>query len=154
MNTVQPHAAFRPIPTLPTYEEPNVARFLVVPGSDAGFLIPSDAHPLGDLHIQGLDAPGVAPGMPAMLLFRTQYTKGARFSVRLNSSSEFMFHAEESAARSWHELVAPGVLREQDNELVLAVAPDGQVIFSEIAILYTSNKLTVSRPIVLEPTPG
>ena len=154
MAAVPSHAPVRPIPNLPTYEEPNVARFLVVPGSDAGFLIPSDAHPLGDLHIQGLDAPGAAPGMPALLLFRTEYTKGTRFSVRLNSSSEFRFEAGESAARSWHELVAPGVLREQDNELVLAVGPDGQAIFSEIAILYTSNKLSLTRPIVLEPSPG
>jgi hypothetical protein len=156
MATVQPHAAFRPIPTLPTVEEPNVARFLVVPGSDAGFLIPSDENPLSDRHIQGLHAPGVAPGMPAMLLFRTQYTKGARFSVRLNASREFQFHAEEAGAKSWHELISPGVLREENNELTLFVAPDenGQVIFSEIAILYTSNKLTVTRPIVLEPTPG
>lgn len=154
MATVQPHAPFRPIPTLPTYEEPNVARFLVVPGSDAGFLVPSEDNPLGDRHIQGLDAPGAAPGMPAVLLFRTQYTQGTRFSLRLNHSFEFQFHAVESAAKSWHELIAPGVLREQDNELVLAVSPDGQAIFSEIAILYTSNKLTVTRPIVLEPTPG
>lgn len=154
MATVHPHAPLHDIPTLPTYEEPNVARFLAVPGSDAGFLIPSDAHPLGDLHIQGLDAPGVANGMPALLLFRTEYTKGARFSVRLNSSSEFRFEARESAAKSWHELVAPGVLREQDNTLTLAVGPEGQVVFSEIAILYTSNKLTVTRPIVLQPAQG
>jgi hypothetical protein len=154
MATVHPHAPFRPIPTLPTVEEPNVARFLVVPGSDAGFLIPSDENPLSDRHILGLDAPGVAPGTPAVLLFRTQYTTGTRFSVRLNNSSEFQFHAEESAAKSWHELIAPGVLREQDNELTLFVSPGGQAIFSEIAILYTSNKLTVTRPIVLEPTPG
>lgn len=154
MATARSHAPTRPIPNLPTYEEPNVTRLLVVPGSDGGFLIPSDAHPLGDLHIQGLDAPGVAPGMPAILLFRTQYTRGARFSVRLNSSSEFRFQADESAAKSWHELLAPGVLREQDNELTLAVGPEGQVVFSEIAILYTSNKLTVTRPIVLEPSPG
>ena len=51
-------------------------------------------------------------------------------------------------------MIAPGVLREEDNEIVLFVAPegDGQVVFSEIAILYTSNKLTITRPIVLNPT--
>jgi hypothetical protein len=152
--SAQPHAPFRPNPTGPTIEEPNVARFMVIPGSDAGFLIPSDENPLGDRHIQGLDAPGLAPGMPAVLFFRTQYTQGTRFSVRLNSSVEFQFLADESAAKSWHELIAPGVLRERDNELTLALRSDGQVIFSEIAILYTSNKLTVTRPLVLEPTPG
>jgi hypothetical protein len=77
--------------------------------------------------------------------------------VRFNGAPfEFRFHAREAAAKSWHELIGPGVLREQNNELILFVAPDddGQVIFSEIAILYTSNKLTIPRPIVLEPSPG
>ena len=141
------------LPTLPTFEEPQVARLLVVPGSDGGFLIPSGEPALSDRHIRDLHAPGVVPSMPAVLFFRTQYTAGARFSVRINSSFEFQFQAQDAGAQSWHELVAPGVLREQDNELTLFVAPDGdaQVIFSEIAILYTSNKLTVTRPIVLEP---
>lgn len=153
MSTVLPHAPLGPRPSLPTFEEPNVARFLVVPGSDGGFLIPSGELPLSDRHIRDLDAPGVVPGLPAVLFFRTQYTKGARFSVRLNASFEFQFQAPEAGAQSWHELISPGVLREEDNELTLFVAPDesGQVIFSEIAILYTSNKLTVTRPFVLEP---
>jgi hypothetical protein len=156
MTTLQPHAPLRPLPTLPTVEEPSVARFLVVPGSDAGFLIPSTQNPLSDLHLQNLDAPGLVRGMPAVLYFRTQYTRGARFQVRVNQSAEFRFTADEAAAKSWHELLSPGVLREEDNEITLFVAPDDgqQVIFSEIAILYTSNKLTITRPIVFEPAPG
>lgn len=156
MSIVHPHVPVGPLPSLPTFEEPNVARLLVVPGYDAGFLIPSTANPLSDRHIQDLHAPGVVPGLPAVLLFRTQYTRGARFSLRLNTSREFEFHADEAGAKSWHELIAPGVLREENNELTLFVAPDenGQVIFSEIAILYTSNKLTVTRPLVLEPALG
>jgi hypothetical protein len=157
----QPMATFRhhipgTVPSLPTFEEPEVARYLVVPGSDGGFLIPGGDPPLSDRHIQDLHAPGVVPSRPAVLFFRTEYTKGARFSVRLNASREFEFHAKEAGAKSWHELISPGVLREENNELTLFVAPDesGQVIFSEIAILYTSNKLTVTKPIVLEPTPG
>lgn len=138
----------------PTFEEPEVARYLVVPGSDAGFLIPDGDPPLGDRHIQGLHAPGLVSGMPAVLFFRTQYIAGTTFSVRLNASSEFRFSAEGAGAQSWHEVIAPGVLRAQDNELTLAVDPDGQVVFSEIAILYTSNKLTVTKIVVLDPSPG
>lgn len=152
-------AIFRPhipgtVPTLPTFEEPEVARFLVVPGSDAGFLLPGGDPPIGDRHIQGLRAPGVVPGMPAVLFFRTQYIAGTTFTVRLNASFEFQFRAEIAGAQSWHEIIGPGVLRDQGNELVLVVGPGGQVIFSEIAILYTSNKLTVTKEIVLDPTPG
>jgi hypothetical protein len=154
MSSLHPSLPTTPFPNLPTFEEPNVARFLVVPGSDAGFLIP-DGTPrsFNDRHIQDLHAPGVAHGVPAVLFFRTQYIAGTRFFVRLNTSFEFQFHAEAAGAQSWHELIAPGVLREKDNELTLAVSPGGQAVFSEIAILYTSNKLTVTRPIVLEPTP-
>ena len=149
-------AIFRPhipgtIPNLPTFEEPEVARFLVVPGSDAGFLLPGGDPPISDRHIQGLRAPGVVPGMPAVLFFRTQYVAGTIFTVRLNASFEFQFRAEAAGAQSWHEIIGPGVLRDQGNELVLVVGPGGQVIFSEIAILYTSNKLTVTKEIVLDP---
>ncbi len=149
-------AIFRPhipgtIPNLPTFEEPEVARFLVVPGSDAGFLLPGGDPPISDRHIQGLHAPGVVPGMPAVLFFRTQYVAGTIFTVRLNASFEFQFRAEAAGAQSWHEIIGPGVLRDQGNELVLVVGPGGQVIFSEIAILYTSNKLTVTKEIVLDP---
>ncbi|GGK16657.1 hypothetical protein [Luteimonas terricola] len=155
MSTVLPRSPANPRPGLPTYEEPSVARFLVVPGSDSGFLIPDGQHIANDRHIQDLDAPGLVPGLPAVLYFRTQYTAGARFSVRINASSEFHFRADKAGAQSWHELISPGVLREQGNEMVLFVASDagGQVIFSEIAILYTSNKLTVTRSIVLDPSP-
>lgn len=154
MATLRPHVPGSGLPTLPTVEVPEVARYLVVPGSDGGFLIPSGELPTSDRHIQGLHAPGVVHGMPAVLLFRTEYTAGTRFSVRINSSFEFQFHAKVAAAQSWHEIVGPGVLREQDNELTLAVSSDGQVIFSEIVILYTSNKLTVTKDLVLEPAPG
>lgn len=152
MSTAQPHTSVRPTHGLPTYEEPNVARFLVVPGSDAGFLIPDGHHIANDRHIF-LDAPGLVPGSPAVLYFRTQCTAGARFAVQVNNSTEFHFRVDEAGAQSWHELLSPSVLREKDNEMVLFVAGDnhGQVIFSEIAILYTSNKLTVTRPIVLDP---
>ena len=153
MATIRPHIPGT-FPNFPTFEEPQVARYLVVPGSDGGFLLPGGDPPVGDRHIQDLHAPGVMPGMPAVLLFRTQYIAGTRFTVRLNASFEFLFHAEAAGAQSWHEIISPGVLRAQGNELVLAVGAGGQVVFSEIAILYTSNQLTVTRPIVLEPTPA
>ena len=154
MSTLQPRIFPHPVPNVPTVEEPSVARFLVVPGSDAGFLITQEAPFFGNHSIENLDAPGLVAGMPAVLFFRTQYTQGARFQVRLNQAQfEFRFHATEAASRSWHELISPGVLRQDNNQLFLFVAPDngGQVIFSEIAILYTSNKLTITRPIVLDP---
>lgn len=153
MPSVQPRLSVNPRPGLPTFEEPSVARYLIVPGSDAGIVIPSEENPLSDRHILGLHAPGVVRSMPAVLLFRTEYSRNARFSVRINASSEFSFRADRHGAQSWHELISPGVLREEDNEMVLFVAADDDawVIFSEIAILYTSNKLTVTRPMVLDP---
>ena len=154
MQTLESRLPSRPLPPLPTYEEPSVARLLVVPGSDAGFTVPATPGGVSDLHLRNIDAPGVARNLPALLMFRTRYRDNSRFSVRINSSSEFQFQGNEARAQAWHEVIAPGVLREEDNEIVLFVAPegDGQVVFSEIAILYTSNKLTITRPIVLDPT--
>lgn len=153
MSVFQPRIPPGPLPPLPTYEEPNVARFLVVPGSDAGFLTPSDAFPLGEVSLENLDAPGIVRSLPAVLMFRTEFRAGSRFHVRINHSVEFELRASDHRAQSWHEVIAPGVLQEENNVITLWVAPDheGQVIFSEITILYTSNKLTVTRPIVLEP---
>jgi hypothetical protein len=148
MSTAQPHTSVRPTHGLPTYEEPNVARLLVVPDSDAGFLVPDGA---SDRHIF-LEAPGLVPGLPAVLYFRTKSTAGSRFGVQINNATEFHFVPPADGAQSWHEVVSPHVLRQGENELVLFVTDaQARVVFSDIAILYTSNKLTVTRPSVLDP---
>lgn len=134
-----------------TYEEPQVARYITVAGSDDGFIIPSGDPALNDVHLQGIHAPGLVPGIPAVLYFRTQHWKGSQISVRLNSTTLFRYTAPADGAQSWHEIIEPHVLKEQDNELTLAVSTQDQVAFSEIVILYTSKVLTVTRPVVLDP---
>lgn len=133
-----------------SFEEPEVARYITIPGSDEGFTIPSGELPLSDRHIQGIHAPGLIASRSAVLFFRTLHRAGSAFSVRLNSTRLFQHMPPEDGAQSWHEIIQPGALLPENNELTLAVASDGQVTFSEIVILYTSNRLTVTKEAVFD----
>lgn len=143
-----------------TYEEPEVARYITITGSDGGFPIPNDSNPLSDLHLDGIHAAGLQANRPAVLFFRTHQAKDCAFSIRLNSTPVFQYTPpngssdEDIGARSWHEIIAPGALKPEDNALTLAVSSNGKVTFSDIVIQYTSNRLTVTRPAVFDPTPG
>jgi hypothetical protein len=61
----------------------------------------------------------------------------------------------DGGPHSWHEIIPAGALKTQNNELHLSVPTDGviskddSVTFSDVVILYRSNKLTVKRPSVL-----
>jgi hypothetical protein len=133
------------------FEETQLARYIVVPESAGGFTIPDPAFPISDRHIQGIQAPGLIPGSRAVIFFRTRHTKTPAFSVRLNATPLTQHTFTEGGPNSWHEIVPPGALKPQDNELTLFVQGDGHVTFSDIVILYTSNKLTVEQPPVLAP---
>ena len=79
-------------------------------------------------------------------------------SVRLNQTrlTQHTFADEDTAPRSWHEIVPAGALRPTGNELTFAASSDdprkNSVIFSDVVILYTSNRLTVTRPRVVVAT--
>lgn len=140
------------------FQETQVARYTVIPESAGGFTIPDLADPISDRHIFGINAPGLIPGSRAVIFFRTRHTGAPKFSVRLNTTPLTQVSLTEGGPHSWHEIVPPGALKRQDNELILAVqAPTGagaafpRVTFSDIVILYTSNQLTVERPFELSP---
>jgi len=140
------------IPTF--FEEPEVARYVTLVGSARGFTIPDPAAelPLSDRHFQDIDAPGLINGSLPVIFFRTTHTGSSRFVVRLNSTplTQHTFSQPEANPRAWHEIIPPGALKPEDNELTFAVDGDGNVRFSDVVILYRSNKLTVKRPF-LEP---
>ena len=133
------------------FEEPAVARFVTILESAGGFTIPDPTFPVSDRHIQGIHAPGLIPGSHSVIFFRTRNTGTPRFSVRLNSTPLTQHAFTGAGPNSWHEIVPPGALKPQDNELTLSVQGEGAVNFSDIVILYTSNQLTVRRPPVLSP---
>jgi hypothetical protein len=134
------------------FEEPRVARFLVVPSSANGLTVPEDpSFPVSDRHIDGIHAPGVAPGSYAVIFYRTNHTGTPRFSVRLNATRLTQQTLSTAGPHTWHEIVPPGALRPSDNQLTLAVGGEGTVTFSDIVILYTSRELTIEQPAVLAP---
>lgn len=134
------------------FEEPEVARFLTIPESAGGFTIPDPTFPINDRHIPGIHAPGLIPGSRSVIFFRTRNTGTPAFAVRLNSTPLTQHSFNDAGPKSWHEIVPPGALKPQDNELTLFVQGEGAVNFSDIVILYTSNQLTVRRPIVVSTT--
>ena len=132
------------------FEEPEVARYIALPGTAGGFQLPDPASGLSDRHIQQIHAPGLLSGSAPVILFRTRHTERPRFSLRLNAThlTQYTFIAADPPERSWHEIIPIGALKVQDNELTFNVSGEGTVIFGDVVILYTSNKLMVRKPLV------
>ena len=135
------------------FEVPEVARYITLPGAE-GFTIPDEAggFPLSDRHFQDVEAPGLIDRSLPVLLFNTSNGGTSRFSVRVNNTPvvQRTLSGTEPSPLSWHELIPAGALRSEGNELTFAVSSGGSVHFSDVVILYRSNKLTVRRSI-LEP---
>jgi hypothetical protein len=131
------------------FEETEVARYVTVAGSDAGFTIPNPTSPATDRHIQQIHLPGLVTGPLPVLFFRTTHTGTPEFSVRVNTTNVFRLALPTGAIHSWHEILPAGALRAQDNEMTLSVSGEGVVTVSDIVVLYTSNKLTVRKEPVL-----
>jgi hypothetical protein len=128
------------------FEEPEVARYVTVAESAGGLTIPD---PLSDHHFQRIHAPGLINGSLPVIFFRTRHTRSPSFSVRLNATLLTQHTFANDGPHSWHEIIPAGALKPQDNELVVGVSGDGNVTFSDVVILYKSNRLTVERPIVV-----
>ena len=47
------------------------------------------------------------------------------------------------------KIIPPNILTATDNELIFNNPDAGSVTFSDVVILYTSDKLTISKPPVL-----
>jgi hypothetical protein len=132
------------------FEEPEVARFIAVPGTAGGFQLP-EASGSNDRHIQQIHAPGLLGGSAPVIFFRTRHTNRPRIQIRLNATplTQYTFVDADPPERSWHEIIPAGALKPHGNELIFSVSGQGTVIFGDVVILYTSNELTVRKPLVL-----
>ncbi len=129
------------------FDQVQVARYVPIVESAGGFSVPDPAAPLpvSDRHITGIAAPGVLGDVHPVIFFRTAYTGTPSFSVRLNAARLTQHNVTATSPRSWHEIVPPGTLKAEDNELVFAVSGDGSVRFEDVVILYTATELTVRK---------
>src|SRR4051794_30140840 len=66
------------------FEEPEVARYIAIPGTAGGFQLPDPGSGLSDRHIQQIHAPGLLSGLAPVIFFRTRHTGRPSLSVRLN----------------------------------------------------------------------
>lgn len=132
-------------------EETEVTRHVALADTAGGFTLPGPSSQGSDRHFQQIHAPGLRAGSRPVILFRTRHAKTPRFSLRLNSTTlmQHAFAENDTRHHSWHEIAPAGALKPQDNELVFSVTGDGSVTFGDVVILYTSNELTVRRPVVL-----
>lgn len=148
MSHIQVH---RPL----TIEQTEVARYLALEQTAAGFTLPSAES--SDRHFF-FSLPG-AVALPAVIYYRTRHTGTPAFSVRINDATvtQYDFVNGDEAERTWHEIIpahTPGgpTLRPDGNELVF-FARDGSVTFGDVVILHASNQTTVQVPIVITTHP-
>lgn len=132
------------------FDEPEVARYIALPRTADGFQLP-DASGINDRHFQEIHAPGLLSGSVPVIFFRTRHTGKPHISVRLNSTplTQYTFVGDDPPERSWHEIIPAGALKPRDNELTFNISGSGTVIFGDVVILYTSNELTVKKPVVV-----
>ena len=135
------------------FEEPEVARYIAIPGTAGGFQLPDSTSGLSDRHIQEINAPGLLSGSAPLIFFRTRHRERPRISIRLNGAplTQYTFVSADPPERSWHEIIPLGALKPQDNELTFSVSGEGTVVFGDVVIMYTANELTVRKPIVFCP---
>ncbi len=134
------------------FEEPRVARYVTLDGSAGGFTIPDAANIQNDRHFQNIHAPGLLNGSLPVIFYRTKHSGRPAFSVRLNATQLTQHTFTDGSPNSWHEIIPAVALMPQNNELTFSVTGAGDVTFSDVVILYTSNKLTVTRTPELSPT--
>jgi hypothetical protein len=126
------------------FDEPEVARYVTIAETLGGYPLP-DSSLINDVHFTHLDAPGLISSSIPVIFFRTKHAGRPTYSIRLNSARLIIHTMADDSPQSWHIFIPPGALKTQFNELVLSVSGDGTVIFSDVAILYTSNELTVRK---------
>jgi len=134
-------------------EVTRVSRYVVLPDSVVGVTAPGNAPGVhGSEWAPRFDAPGIVPGLHAVIFFGAKSEdEAATFSVRLSRSPEhLMIHTlTDSSLHSWHQIIRPNILTATDNELIFSVSGADSVTFSDVVILYMSDKLTISKPPVL-----
>jgi uncharacterized delta-60 repeat protein len=92
-----------------------------------------------DVHFPPFDLPGLSGG--GILLFRFRPSGRSRLQVAFNSVPTQTFTLDSGDPRSFHEIYPLSALREENNELSMAVTPVsgaelGSVVISDVIILY------------------
>ncbi len=111
---------------------PRIADFVVI--QDHASTIPVEGG-ANDVHFPPFDAPNLSSG-PAILAFRLQTVGDVELQAVLNGRNLFVKVFKTEPERSWHEVIStPGLIRSNDNDLVIAVLR-GQAVISDIVLFY------------------
>jgi len=131
------------------YEVTRVARYVTLADSVSGVTAPSEApFVIGSQWAPRFDAPGIVPGAHAVIFFGTEArSEGARFSVRFTRAGSHLMNytLTDTEPHSWHQIIPPNVLTSSDNELIFNAYDGATITFSDVVIMYTSEKLTLPQ---------
>ena len=134
----------------------KAARFTVIPQSDNGITLP-DSNGSNDAHFQGFRAPHIDSKSHSVLAFRVnpKGVKPVTLRVRLQNSNantvllEVNFTSDPQ--RSWHEIIPPGALAADDNELIVSVTGPGSLQVSDFVFFYEANIPQSANPDLTVP---
>lgn len=133
-----------------------MATMVALAGTAGGIQLPDPNNILNDIEFS-LAFPGLAPGTPALIFFRTRHTGAPSFTVILNDVNvlNYTFTNSDPPERTWHHIVGPDnpKLMAEDNDLEFSIVfqegHTGTIIFGDIVIFYTSNELTFKTPVAI-----
>ena len=161
MATIKGIAGNQPITIV--FEQTSVTRHVALAGTADGIQLPDPDSLFNDIEFYPLAFPGLAPGTPAVIFFRTRHTGLPSFAVTLNNADviNYTFTNADPPERTWHHIILPDLLPDyptlmaQGNDLEFSIefqeGHTGTIIFGDIVIFYTSNELTISTPVAMPP---
>ncbi len=144
---------------LPLFTEvTRVSRYLVLPEFAGGVTVGGNQR--SDSHVQ-FELPHIVAQVSAVLFFTAQpHAVDTTIQVRESQHGAGVLHRHTFTggdAQSWHRVVPPLGLRATGNEIIFSVDQDGSggsATFSDVVIMYTADKTTVSTPIEVVADPG
>lgn len=117
---------------------PPVADYIAIQDSSTTISPGGEGWP--GIHAVDFDAPAVHAASRPMLMLRVNPVVGAGQSVRvsafLNGSEVLDQTFDSDMARAWHEIFDGDILKENDNSLVINVHGTGDVVISDLVLLY------------------
>jgi hypothetical protein len=117
----------------------RVADFVSI--QDHGTKMGGDAD--GNFAQFSFDAPG-AQFAPSLLAFRVKTEGEVRLQAELNGRNLFSIELEPGSERSFHEVISTDIVREQGNDMEIAINGSGQAVVSDVVLLYHRNVAPVA----------
>jgi hypothetical protein len=126
---------------------PDSAQFVVLPGTDASFILPHPQTGKTSKEIANIDLVGLDRSRTALLMFKVQARGRLHLSMLFNQAETLDIDYEfdlpgqsvDWATRTWHEVVPGTHLKELGNHLSVKGTPRSSgntIVLSDMVIFY------------------